>query len=101
MGRSRRVTLSYPETFDLAILSSRLVSLQSQYNIRVRHFSGYSYTLDLARLSVMVSSVSKARDQTSYELDDFGKHRLSRHADWLDCICDHEASLDLVVRSLS
>ena len=85
--------LKYPEDLDLNLLLAQLECLsQAKYNINIRHFSGSSYSLDLAKVVEVMSRLDQAR-----KLDDFGEHRLSKAADWLDCIVDDDSSSDPMV----
>ena len=87
-GQSHRVPLFFPSSFDVAALISHLRLRQNRYNIRVRHFSGATYTMDLIKLERVMSKVHEADHGSMYELDDFRKHKSSKATHWLDCIFD-------------
>lgn len=70
---------------------------ESHYNIRVRQFSGLSYTLDLAKLTKLISTVQIANKLGSCELDDFGRHKTSKASDWLDCVTEFDQSASVIV----
>ena len=96
-GQNHRVPLFFPSSFDVAALISRLRLRQNRYNIRVCHFSGASYSMDLSKLEKVMSKVYEADHASIYNLDDFRKHKLSKASHWLDCLFDCDDSLGNVV----
>lgn len=87
LNEDRRVTLHYPGAFDVARLLRRLHHCQDKYNIAVRHWSGSSYTLDLARFLQVLSTLSTLPQSGICELDDFAQDKMMN--EWLACIKDH------------
>lgn len=97
VDQSHRICLQYDGGFDLQNIVGSLLARESEYNIRVSHFSGSSYTLDLAKLSKLMSAFQKANRKDQYELDDFGEQKTSRAPQWLACMSSFDQSLGLLV----
>jgi len=91
------VGLQYPGGFDLDGILDSLRIREFQYNIRVHQFSGSSYTLDLAKLTKLISTVQNANKMSSCELDDFGRHKTPKASDWLECVTDFDESASVLV----
>lgn len=89
--------LQFSCRFDLDEMIDSLRTHESRYNIGVSQFSGSSYTLDLGRLTKLMSTVQGANKQDSYELDDFSGHKVSKASDWLKCVADFDQSVSVLV----
>ncbi len=89
--------LQYPGDFDLDEIIDSLRTRASQYNIGVSQFSGSSYTLDLAKLTKLISTVQGANKKGSCELEDFSRHKTSKALDWLECVADFDQSVSVLV----
>lgn len=97
VDQSHKVCLQYQSGFDLQSIIGSLLARECEYNIRVYHFSGSPYTLDLAKLSKLMSAFQKANRKDHYELDDFGEQNMFRAPDWLACVHSFDQSLGLLV----
>lgn len=93
----QRACLQFSGHFDLDEMIDSLRTRESQYNIGVTQFSGSSYTLNLAQLTKLMSTVQRANKKGSYELDDFSRHKASKASDWLKCVADFDQSVSVLV----
>lgn len=91
--------MAVPTAFNVSRLIDRLETYQSQFDIRVLHSSGGSYTLDLSNCLKTLMKIHKSYDLETCELQDFVKNKQSRAA-WLQCIQESDQAASVLVSSI-
>ena len=99
LNGSRRVVVAIPTSFTVSRLLDRLGSCHMRYDIRVRHSSGGSYTLDLSSCLKTLTKIHKACGLETCELQDFVKNKQARSA-WLQCIRGYDSAASVVVSGM-
>ena len=91
---NRRSIVPVAAAFNVPNLLDRLNSCRLRYDIRVRHWSGSSYVLDVSECFKILAKMQKLRGLETCELQEFVKNKQFRSA-WLQCVrgCDLAASV--------
>ena len=77
---------------------SRLEAYQFRYNIRVRPWTGPSYTLNLALIFTVLSKFYESKGLQTYELHNFIESKAVTGSEWLECLTDYDQNLNVLVR---
>ena len=98
MDGQERLTFSYNSTFNVGELLSRLENSRFSYNIQVRTWNNYPYTVDLARCFGILSRFQEHPRLEMCELDDFMDNRYVKVFEWLECLGHYDQNFNVVVR---
>ena len=95
------LTFSYSSTFNVRELLGRLGNSRFSYNIQVRTWNGYSYTVDLDRFFGILSRFQDHQRRDACELDDFMDDGFVKVTEWLECLGHYDQNINVLVCKFS